>query len=179
MPDPLGRDWLTPIGPRKSASSTTTTGDKTRGRESRFSPGADTSPLVTVNSTSSRTPPSTGSLTGSADRRTTRPVRSVRGRQREASTARQRSRAAASSPERSAGANRRSHEVDQPEAAPCGPTRKGDRTRDDHREDRPDDGGAVPSRRRSAALHLTFVRTTQEPLYTVVSGDNTEARCPV
>jgi hypothetical protein len=43
------------------------------------------------------------------------------------------------------------------------PTRKGDRQRDDHREDRPDAAAAVRGgRRRSAVLHLTFVRTTQE-----------------
>ena len=179
MPTPLHRGWLSPIGARNSASPTTTTADKT----SRFSPQSDTLGPLEPHHGSRGTPPAGVPLSLSADTRRrppeTGPVRSVRGRQREASTARQRSRAAASSPERSAGANRRSHEVDQPEAAPCGPTRKGDRTRDDLREDRPDAGGAVPSLRRSAALYLTFVRTTQETRYTAVSGDNTEPRCPV
>ena len=152
MPDPPERDWLSPNRPRNSASPTPSPVDKSR----PFYQRRDVSPL-TSNGQSCwqsvdilRRPPETG------------PVRSLRGRQREVSTARQRSRAAASSPDRSAGANRRPHGTDQPEAAPCGPTRKGDRTRDDHREDRPDDGGAVRCWRRSAALHLTFVRTTQE-----------------
>ena len=135
MPDPPERDWLSPIEARNSASPTPSPVDKSR----PFYQRRDVSPL-TSNGQSCwqpvdilRRPPETG------------PVRSLRGRQREVSTARQRSRAAASSPDRSAGANRRPHGTDQPEAAPCGPTRKGDRTRDDHREDRPDDGGAVRS----------------------------------
>lgn len=135
MPDPPDRDWLSPIEARNSASPTPSPVDKSR----PFYQRRDVSPL-TSNGQSCwqsvdilRRPPETG------------PVRSLRGRQREVSTARQRSRAAASSPDRSAGANRRPHGTDQPEAAPCGPTRKGDRTRDDHREDRPDDGGAVRS----------------------------------
>ena len=152
MPTPLHRGWLSPNWERNSASPTTTTGDKTRGSESCFSPGSDTSPLVTVNSTSSRTPSSTGFLTGIADRRTTRPVLDLRGRQREISTARQRSRAAASSPDRPAGANRRPHGIDRPAATPCGSTRKGDRTRDDHREDRPDGGGRRWLRRSATSL---------------------------
>jgi len=149
VPDPPERDWLSPIGSRNSASPTPSPVDKSRpfsrkadtpSKElvplephhgSRGTPlwGVPLSPLVDI----LRRPPETG------------PVRSLRGRQREVSTARQRSRAAASSPDRSAGANRRPHGTDQPEAAPCGPTRKADRMRDDHREDRPDDGGAVRS----------------------------------
>ena len=71
--------------------------------------------------------------------------------------------------DRGPGANRPAHRPDQPEATPCGSTRKGDRTRDDLREDRPDDAVRC-GRRRSAALHLTFVGTTQEPLSPASTG---------
>jgi hypothetical protein len=170
VPTPPYRGWLSPNRDRNSASPTTTRVDKTR----VFSPRSDTSGPLEPNHGSRGTPLVGVPLSLSADILSrppeTGPVRSLRGRQREASTARQRSRAAASSPERSAGANRRSHEVDQPEAAPCGPTRKGDRTRDDHREDRPDDAVRC-GRRRSAVLYLTFVRTTQENRYAAIPGD--------
>ena len=145
MPAPLHRDWLTLTGTQKSASPTPSPVDKSR----PFSPQTDTSGPLEPKHGSRGTPLWGVPLSLSTDIRRrppeTGPVRSLRGRQREVSTARQRSRAAASSPDRSAGANRRPHGTDQPEAAPCGPTRKADRTRDDHREDRPDDGGAVRS----------------------------------
>ena len=170
MPTPLHRGWLSPNRERNSASPTTTEVDKTR----VFSPRTDTLGPLEPNHGSRGTPPAGVPLSLPADILSrppeTGPVRSLRGRQREISTARQRSRAAASSPDRSPSAPRRSHGIDQPAAAPCGPTRKGDRTRDDHREDRPDDGGAVRLRR-SAVLYLTFVRTTQEPLYSAIPGD--------
>ena len=76
---------------------------------------------------------------------------------------------AARARDRAAGANGGAHRPDQPEATPCGSTRKGDRTRDDLREDRPDDAVRC-GRRRSAALHLTFVGTTQEPLSPASTG---------
>ena len=145
MPAPSQRDRLTLIGSQESASPTPSPVDKSR----PFSPQSDTLDPLEPNYGSRGTPLVGVPLSLSADTRRrppeTGPVRSLRGRQRETSTARQRSRAAASSPERTAGANRGPHEVDQPEATPCGSTRKGDRTRDDHREDRPDDGGAVRS----------------------------------
>jgi len=165
VPDPPDRVRLSPNRERNSARPTPSPVDKTR----PFSRKTDTllKELVPLEPEhGSRGTPFTGvplSLLSDILSRPpeTGPVRSLRGRQREISTARQRSRAAASSPDRSAGAHRRPHGIDQPEAAPCGPTRKADRTRDDLREDRPDDGGAVRLRR-SAVLHLTFVRTTQE-----------------
>ena len=164
MPIPLQRDWLTPIGPRKSASPTTTTVDKTR----VFSPRTDTLGPLEPNNGSRGTPLWGVPLSLLADtiRRPpeTGPVRSLRGRQREISTARQRSRAAASSPDRSPSAPRRSHRLDQPSEGLAPSQRKPGRTRDDLREDRPDAAVAVRGcLRRSAVLHLSTVRTTQQP----------------
>jgi hypothetical protein len=151
VPDPPERDWLSPIEARNSASPTPSPVDKSR----PFYQRRDVSPL-TSNGQSCwqsvdilRRPPETG------------PVRSLRGRQREVSTARQRSRAAASSPDRSAGANRRPHGTDQPEAGAC--PRPGRATARGTTTGRTAPTTAVRcGRRRSAALHLSTVRTTQQ-----------------
>ena len=159
MPTPPYRGWLSPIGTRNSASPTTTGSDKTRGPESRFYHSPDGSQLTSTVETAIRT------LSYSADRRRPAPSGpSEVGSGRVGVLDR-----AERDRDRGPGANRPAHRPDQPEAAPCGPTRKGDRTRDDLREDRPDVAvrGCL---RRSAVLHLTFVRTTQEPLSPASTG---------
>jgi len=170
VPTPLHRGWLSPNRERNSASPTPPPVDKTRA----FSPETDNYAPLEPNHGSRGTPLAGVPLSPSADILSrppeNRPVRSLRGRERAISTARQRSRAAASSPERSAGANRRANEIDRPSDPLAGSQRKPGRTRDDHREDRPDDAVRC-GRRRSAALHLTFVGTTQESRYSAVYGN--------
>ena len=159
MPTPPYRGWLTLICSQESASPTTTTVDKTRRLSSRFCRHPDASHYYTRVETATRT------LSYLADRRETGPIGpSEVGSGRGGVLDR-----AERDRDRGPGANRPAHRPDQPEATPCGSTRKGDRTRDDLREDRPDDAVRC-GRRRSAALHLTFVGTTQEPLSPASTG---------
>ena len=152
MPTPPYRGWLTLICSQESASPTTTTVDKTRRLSSRFCRHPDASHYYTRVETATRT------LSYLADRRETGPIGpSEVGSGRGGVLDR-----AERDRDRGPGANRPAHRPDQPEATPCGSTRKGDRTRDDLREDRPDVAvrGCL---RRSAVLHLSTVRTTQQP----------------
>lgn len=151
--------------------------DKSSSFSSAFCQTSDGFPLVTVNSNSTRAVASTRTLTV-AGRRTTRPVRALRGPERESRLARQRSdlseRAARTAGRALRGPRTGSTGRKRP---PVGRPGTPARTRDDHREDRPDACGAVRGgRRRPAVLYLTFVRTTQERLTLSNSGSTAVAR---
>ena len=184
MPVPPYRDWVSQIGALVSPSPTPSQLDKSTGTP----PAVDTASLTVLPldpKTGSRGTPFTGvPLSHKSD--TGRPPvgpasKPPQARQREIATARRRATFRSEPPGPAA---------ERPEAAardrPAGsgglpPTRKVERHR------RPEGGeswrccrgGCGGRLRRSAALHLTFVRTTQENRYTAVSGGNTQSGCLV
>jgi hypothetical protein len=151
--------------------------DKSSSFSSAFYQFPDCFPLVTVTVTLEGPARRTCFLTH-AGRRTARPVRALRGPERERRAARQRSdlseRAARTAGRALRGPRTGSTGRKRPLAGRPGTPA---RTRDDHREDRPDACGAVRGgRRRPAVLYLTFVRTTQERLTLSNSGSTAVAR---
>ena len=161
LPAPKSNPWQR-TNPEGSRRSTLLRVDKSHRLASAFSLHLDTSPSR-VNSTSSRASPSTRSLSYSADRRRPGPSGFS-----EVGSGRPRPPGSAATFRSEQPGPRRRRQRRRARGRPAGsgglpPTRKADRTRDDHREDRPDGCGAVRCGwRRSAVLHLTFVRTTQE-----------------
>jgi hypothetical protein len=175
--DTSAADHSQQLTPVRSSSFSLHAVLKSSSSNSGISLVSDGFPLVTVNSNSTRAVASTRTLTY-AGRRTARPVRALRGPERERRAARQRSdlseRAARTAGRALRGPRTGSTGRKRPLVGRPGTPA---RTRDDHREDRPDACGAVRGgRRRPAVLYLTFVRTTQERLTLSNSGSTAVAR---
>jgi hypothetical protein len=171
---PENPDWLRTTRPLRC--STLLRVHKSSSFSDGFYQYPDGFPLVTVTVTLEGPTRCTCFLTV-AGRRTARPVRASRGPERERRAARQPRPLGAAA--RNAGRAPRGPRTGSTsrKRPPAGRAGTPARTRDDHREDRPDDRGAVRGgRRRPAALHLTFVRTTQERLTLSNSGSTAVAR---
>ena len=163
MPTPPYRGWLSPIGVRNSASPETPIAYKSHRLQSRFYAHPDTSLYNAITPERPITNLSLACWSVCQPSQATASEATIEA----ARPAAQRP-LGASSPERGAGANRAAH---RPRSAGSGPLRA-----DPEGRAQPPNGVRGTSRRCGAVLHLTFVRTTQEPLSYAKPGSSAAER---